>query len=475
MEVLVEKSSARHTQGAWDSIVLYLASCVLGGSVVFLCLQLQHPVGECVLPADAVAVIDQSAPLWRPPNCPRNVSLQAAEVRWGCSCQGISENFGVRHPDRTSFARAPEVARAWWVQHRCETQPAAVGASGKRPRDQPAQVVVGTHYDVCKLLDSPTKPWPPPVVTIPAACHMGMFGNSLSKLWMIRVAAAALGLRVRLIPCELGDPPASAFPYLRSDPPLVPALPESVNISSICRGPCIRYATYPHECKDSELVHMIPVIRHDLRAIARGYSRTQSNASEPGSSPDGHFDGDDVVIHLRVGDTLGPKISTMGLTPWWFVTQALSGVSPRSIGIVTIAGAKRMRYEDWPHINMSMAVLTDLTLFLRTEFPGVEVRIHNGPHESPTSSISRLVLARKRTVCTGISTFCLWAAIAAVGEASVPFTDRMYSWVRGVHETNLHFSKPPILSGTAAKGWNASQIIAWLRQKPPTRTPPLRT
>jgi hypothetical protein len=438
----------------------YILAVVVGSmGVVYLSLGLREPIDDNTTFLPSNEDLDLR-PQYLPRPCPRGTDLAAPEVTWGCSCQGLSEVHGIKDPDRLSLQRAPEIAQTWWLKHRCKTRPAEVVAA----KSTELTVRVDTAFDICKLLEGPAKLWPPPTLLLEGECHMLSYGNYLSTHWMSRLTAAAIGVRVRLTQCRLGnDPKNSASPFLRARGPLmVPALPPTVNATSICKGTCAKNWAYPHECKVSELLHMAPVIRHDLQTIAAGFAATlPANESLIGVG------GDDVAIHLRVGDVLNPRITQYGLTPWWYITQALDGTTPARIGIVTIAGQTRMRYEDVEYANTSTAILNDLVHTLEATYPQAVVRVHNGKAEHPTAAISRLVLATEHTVCTGISTFCLWAVMASSGVGHVPYTPRMYPWIANVNAPNVVATEPPILSGTAAKGWDARRIIEWLHQPAP--------
>eukprot|EP00037_Helgoeca_nana_P010420 m.91681 g.91681 ORF g.91681 m.91681 type:complete len:381 (+) comp20192_c0_seq2:235-1377(+) len=360
--------------------------------VVYLSLGLREPIDDNTTYLPSNEDLDLR-PQYLPRPCPRGTDLAAPEVTWGCSCQGLSEVHGIKDPDRLSLQRAPEIAQTWWLKHRCKTQPAEVVAA----KSTELTVRVDTAFDICKLLEGPAKLWPPPTLLLEGECHMLSYGNYLSTHWMSRLTAAAIGVRVRLTQCRLGnDPKNSASPFLRARGPLmVPALPPTVNATSICKGTCAKNWAYPHECK------------------------------------------------------------------------ALDGTTPARIGIVTIAGQTRMRYEDVEYANTSTAILNDLVHTLEATYPQAVVRVHNGKAEHPTAAISRLVLATEHTVCTGISTFCLWAVMASSGVGHVPYTPRMYPWIANVNAPNVVATEPPILSGTAAKGWDARRIIEWLHQPAP--------
>ena len=71
----------------------------------------------------------------------------------------------------------------------------------------------------------------------------------------------------------------------------------------------------------------------------------------------------------------------------------------------------------------------DLQSFLEETYPNATITVRNGPEETLASSFARITLSRK-TICSP-STFCLYPAIATLGEGHFANTD-LYPFVHEI-------------------------------------------
>lgn len=393
------------------------------------------------------------------------------EARWGCSCQGISEVYGVKYPSRNSLVGVPTVVLKWWFKHDCKTKPtvaATLAASGAALSS--AVLPVAHHVDICTILAGPAQPWPPPILQRRAGCNTRTLGNTLSVHFMTSLVASAAGLRYTLGICRKVGPHegVNVFwgPLIGASSP-APRLPLHVTAQALCSGPCKLSHAYPHECLESRLELALPTVRHDMQKLARG-TVGAVEAADDSRTPVVH---DEVVIHLRVGDIFHPKITLYGLAPWWWLGRVVANAAPRSIGIVTIAGQKSGRKEDEDFKRPSSMVLEDLVAFLHERFPATNVRVHNGAGEAANLAMSRLVLGSNHTVCAAVSTFCLWGALGSVAHGHIPASP-LYGWATRVDDPLVHVEPVTILSGkmVADLKLDPDGIVQWLRQPDPQHT-----
>jgi len=112
---------------------------------------------------------------------------------------------------------------------------------------------------------------------------------------------------------------------------------------------------------------------------------------------------------------------------------------------------------------------------LKENVPDATITVRNKATETPLASLSRLVLATSRVVCTGCSTFCVWGAVGsqAVG-AWVPSSD-LYPWVANV-PSGTHTVDAPLLTGAmvARQKLDADGVVRWLRQSDPLMSQPTK-
>lgn len=95
--------------------------------------------------------------------CPSwpNVAVTAAGLQcstgWGCTCQGISDCYGVHYS--AGWGRAPDAAKLWWQQHKCTTIPrgAPCPAKGAWKPLKPLGLCVEPMQENIKLLRQASK------------------------------------------------------------------------------------------------------------------------------------------------------------------------------------------------------------------------------------------------------------------------------------------------------------------------------
>lgn len=280
---------------------------------------------------------------------------------------------------------------------------------------------------------------------------------------MVKFYAAVAGFRLSIVngtdKAHVASTNALWAPLVNT-PPHVPPIPHHITAKAVCEGRCRDFWAYPHECPESLLEHTIPTIRHDLQLLCRGILATEAAMGRP-------VELDDVAIHLRVGDMFKPELKDMGLYPWWHIANTIQGSSPKTIGIVTIAGQQGgIRKEDSPYVQRGTRVLEDLVDFLKEQFPASKVIVRNDKTEGPQIALSRLVLARAHTICAGVSTFCLWPALGSVGMGHITLAE-LFSWVAKIDDPNVKVHKVPFLSGfeTNRRGLDTDGVLAWLRSR----------
>lgn len=312
------------------------------------------------------------------------VNCQGAAVEWGCTCQGLSNTFGVTHPFRSTFGGAPRAAQEFWISHSCKTVP-ELTPPPRRPGDDAYSSfqinVTGGHVGVCHVIANTVKLWPPPIVVLRGSCNGRTVGNLLSALFMARIAAAAGGMRVRIARPDCVNhnnvhdadiwQTDNLFQILGvQSTTFVPSLPAHVTASSICTSPCLTTSgrSYPHECADSRLEYAAEMARHDLGVVAQEWLAGKKRAAAVGASDSQSQEDmqvgrpvelDDVAIHVRVGDILKPRINeTYGIAPWWLLEKVFTNMTrePRTIGVITAANLHMARREDEGAGDLSMAV-----------------------------------------------------------------------------------------------------------------------
>lgn len=198
---------------------------------------------------------------------------------------------------------------------------------------------------------------------------------------------------------------------------------------------------YPHMCHALGLHSAIPTIRADMKLLARNWR--VSNRRELL---------DDVVIHVRCGDTL--DLSRWAATlkadmdrlhkmyrqrtfaPYWLYKAHMPSDVKR-IGIISASlDPTECRAQDCPHIAECTAVVHDLKSFLSDTYADATVTIHAG--DSQQSDFARIVLA-KVAICNP-SSYCLIPTLGTTGRGIFVQThmDRpLYPWLEHINDEDI--------------------------------------
>jgi len=261
-----------------------------------------------------------------------------------------------------------------------------------------------------------------------------VLGNHLSRWYMIRAVASSAGVSLEM-PCR--SPVLDRIATKVSPNDTVLDGRYKFSWKKFCRrcesngeGGC----QYPHAVRANGLERIRSVISTDLRTMAY-----KVVSEKPGLAKEL----DDVTIHLRCGDIGRQDHTLYGLVP--FVGKSSTAgtyeyvkfdysqhqPSPRiqsvykklipknatSIGIVT--APFHQDREGWgpgdPELNE--AVATAARDYLQEAFPNVTVSIRNREEETLDMVYARLIMTNT-TIC-GPSTFCVFPAIASLGESHI--------------------------------------------------------
>ena len=255
-----------------------------------------------------------------------------------------------------------------------------------------------------------------------------VLGNHLSRWYMIRAVASAAGISVEM-QCQSPVTDRIETKVSPYDTELNGHGPFSwKEFCQSCEKEPDR-CRYPHAVTSSGLERVHNVIQADLRSMAYKVL---------GNSPEFANDLDDVTIHLRVGDIGRQYHILYGLVPFK-VYKRIVPENSKSIGIVT-APFKQNR-EGWgpgdPELNE--AVATAARSYLQNSFPNSTVSIRNSGKESLDLVYTRLIMTNM-TIC-GPSTFCVYPAIASLGQAYIlhsPLFGGSKTWLNKVAEDFRH-------------------------------------
>ena len=233
-------------------------------------------------------------------------------------------------------------------------------------------------------------------------------GNQLSELYLMKYAAAILGIPV-INACADMDGPRdcrngtiqSLLPTYDDDAGHLHGEIASTTFQDICNLEK-NYQKFPHTCPHC-LASVAASIRRDMRAVAHKWTCENKNV-----------DLDEATIHVRCGDFITGGWAEYGFLPYRAYTRILPQTT-KSIGIITSTfDEKECRSNDCSTIGNCKGLIMDLQSFLEENYPNATITIRNGPEETLASTFSRITLSR-RTVCSP-STFCLYPAIATLGE-----------------------------------------------------------
>ena len=291
-----------------------------------------------------------------------------------------------------------------------------------------------------------------------------ILGNHLARWYMMRAVAASAGVTVEE-PCV--SPVTNRIPQIvRPDETHIDGDPSSFSWRSVCdecvNGPSDALCKYPHGvATDNGLNRVASVIRSDLQRLADEVVSSKVIADA---------DFDDVAIHLRTGDIVRQKHSLYGLDPFHvYAKLILQAVS--SIGIVTAPFAQRRA--DWGPGNpdMNHAIVTAAQEYLQDAFPEATVSIRNDENETMDVVYARLVRANY-TIC-GPSTFCLFPAIASMGESFIlhsPLFGNSPTWIDKVESEvfpEVHYADDAYIGSEVFWDWtDPNDVVKLLRENP---------
>lgn len=260
-----------------------------------------------------------------------------------------------------------------------------------------------------------------------------VLGNHLSRWYMIRAVAMAAGVSVEM-PCRSSVTNRIENKVSPHDTQLDGGF--KFSWKEFCRscevddGRC----RYPHSVTVNGLERIRSVILTDLQAMAyKVISEKPSLVNEL----------DDVSIHLRCGDIARQDHVLYGMVPFR-VYKSFIPKNVTSIGIVT-APFKQDR-EGWGpgDAELNGAVATAARDYLRDAFPNAIVTIRNSDEDTLDVVYARLIMTNV-TVC-GPSTFCVFPAIASLGQAYIlqsPLFGGVPTWLTRIASAfpHVHYTR----------------------------------
>jgi hypothetical protein len=276
---------------------------------------------------------------------------------------------------------------------------------------------------------------------------ISVLGNHLSRWYMMRAIAAAAGVTIE----ETCVSPVTDLISQRMKP-LDTSLDGDTHFSwkEACHSGGL---THPHGGFENGngLDRVASVIRSDLRALVQ----TVLSTSEP--------DLDEVTIHLRTGDIARQRGALYGMVPFRVYTKLLPSTA-KTIGIVT-APFKQER-PDWGYgdADLNEAIVTAARDYIQRAFPDAKVSIRNS-NETMAMTYVRMVAANW-SFC-GPSTFCLYPAIATMGESYIlqsPLFGDSPTWLNKLDESfqNVHYIDETYMKNEEFWEWNVSDIVKML-------------
>lgn len=278
-------------------------------------------------------------------------------------------------------------------------------------------------------------------------------GNQLSQLYLMKYAAAILGVPVINACVDMDGPRDSRNGTIQSlipefDDVRIPPSNEKSQyrtLQDICKlGE--DYRKFPHTCPDC-LANVATSILRDMRAVAHRWACENKG-----------IELDEATIHVRCGDFIRGGWAEYGFLPYRAYTRILPKTT-KSIGIITSTFDKdECRSNDCATIANCKDLIMDLKSFLEETYPNATVAIRNGPEETLASTFGRITLSR-RTVCSP-STFCLYPALATIGEGYFANTD-LYPFVHEIAaqpESNIRVIEDDFLSTKRMRELNIANI-----------------
>jgi hypothetical protein len=221
----------------------------------------------------------------------------------------------------------------------------------------------------------------------------------------------------------------------------------SMNLSYLANVPdlCVVCSGWPHVCRQGNN-YAVPMIRKTLR-----------------QAPNNIINLDDMTIHLRCGDILQyGHLQEYGYPPYRIYKEVLKQPL-ESIGIIsTSINPTLARIKDVPFLDSCQLLLQDMREYLSEIFPLARVYIHT--NDSVAQSISRMVYSKQ--VWCNPSTFCVYPAIASMGQSYIVKSSSLYPFVEEIQdEPNIHILDQDFLSmqQIVLNNMTTSDIIHWLR------------
>lgn len=211
------------------------------------------------------------------------------------------------------------------------------------------------------------------------------------------------------------------------------------------------------------------VIRQDMWKIAEA-DEHENDSFEP----------DDAVIHLRLGDALRSYSGLHerdGLIPHQAYSNLIEQASLRmgpiqTISIVTMPfDVDAVRPGDIPVIERSKKIAHDLVNHLQEKFPAASVTIHNHREETSSRAYSRLIRAKKVSIC-GPATFCTFPVLANRDGIGYILNGKGYTlnpWASraALKYENIEVFGAPTLGNKYIEDLSDHDLFVWLQHQNP--------
>jgi hypothetical protein len=127
---------------------------------------------------------------------------------------------------------------------------------------------------------------------------------------------------------------------------------------------------------------------------------------------------DDAIIHFRCGDLMRTNHPSFGFLKFSALARLVSP-DARSIGVVTQPFDRndQQRQLDLGKGDRCRLVVLSLVDYLKSQFPGAVVRLHNSHNETIALTYARMIMANQ--TISPISTFSVFPAIANFGQGYI--------------------------------------------------------
>lgn len=266
------------------------------------------------------------------------------------------------------------------------------------------------------------------------------WGNLLSEYWEARGAAALAGVKYEGTPIP-GDTWLSKLP---SEHNADPAFKDEISLDKICKDEvCLRHdGMFPHICV-GKWTRIRQLIRDDTQAALQAYSHVPTNERLPA------FNEHDMLVHIRF-DKGHPQIA-------YYAKSFFDGHIPSGTSRIILLSNE----PQWgmPILESYIALFKELC---HNQQPQCQVERQSGTQFSDFASIA----LAPTVFCSG-STYCLWAAMANRGNATMsshhiangmmpPIDD--WTWVAGHVLSNSEKPK-----GMSLEDW-VSHVAEWVRK-----------